>query len=102
MSSNSPTLCSLPPETILRICQILSLGYDGAEQSAAPRRDLTSLALTCRFVCEPALDTLWHTLDTLAPLLCTLPQDLCTIVPFVYSATGDHESFTGTQLVSAA
>ncbi|KAL1948833.1 hypothetical protein VTO73DRAFT_10639 [Trametes versicolor] len=44
------------------------------------------MALACRSLSDPALDTLWHTLRSLAPLLCTLPEDLCVTVPFKYEA----------------
>ncbi|EIW59340.1 uncharacterized protein TRAVEDRAFT_46645 [Trametes versicolor FP-101664 SS1] len=48
-----------------------------------PPRDLTSLALTCRFLSEPAFDTLWHNLRDIAPLLCTFPKDLWSQLMFL-------------------
>ncbi len=102
MNHFSPTLCSLPLESLLRICRMLS-SRCGTQQSAA-RRDLTSLALTCRFLSEPAFDTLWHTIGTLGPLLCTLPQDLCTTVEIVRWRMNHHGSYnfkTESLLVSA-
>ncbi|KAL1950552.1 hypothetical protein VTO73DRAFT_5676 [Trametes versicolor] len=96
----NPSLCSLPLEALSRICKIVSSSY-WTEQSS-PGGDLTSLALTCRFLSEPAFNTLWHTLDTLGPLLGTLPEDLCIAVPFnrrtIYRK-GDHDFVGGTQLV---
>ncbi len=77
------TICRLPLETILRIYKFL-LSHEGP--NAAIRRDLVAVALNCHSLSEPAFDTLWHTIHTLAPLLRTLPEDLCTIAPFVSGA----------------
>lgn len=78
-----PTICRLPLETILRICKCL---LSQERSNSTIRRDLVSVALTCSAFSEPAFDTLWHTIDTLAPLLRTLPEDLCTVAPFVSSS----------------
>lgn len=93
-----PTLCSLPLESLLRVCELLSEWHEG--QQSTPRRDLTSLALTCRFLSEPAFNTLWHNLRDIAPLLCTLPWDLCTTAPFIYQRTKESDPKTGSQLAS--
>ena len=37
------------------------------------RRDLLSLALTCHYLAETALDILWHTQSNMVPLIKTLP-----------------------------
>ncbi len=37
---------------------------------------LLSLARTGRFLSEPALDVIWHTLPSIWPLLLLLPEDL--------------------------
>lgn len=76
------TICRLPLETVLLICGCL-LSQDGSNST---RRDLVAVALTCRSLSEPAFDTLWHTIHTVAPLLCTLPEDLCTTAPYVSSS----------------
>lgn len=77
-----PTIFTLPPDTILRVCELLR-----TELNFLPDRshDLVSFALTCRSFSEPALNTLWYRIRSLAPLLTsTLPKDLCTAAPFVY------------------
>lgn len=101
MGPHSPTLCTLPLETLLCICQNIWLGRATAHSS--PENDLKSLALTCRLLSEPAFDTLWYKLDSPGPLLRTLPEDLCTAVPFVRRPvqSSDDNPVMGTQLVSA-
>lgn len=89
-------ICSLPMDTIFCIIQGLTSCH--AESGVTERRPL---ALTCRFLSEPALDTMWHTLNSLSPLLCTLPEDLCTLVPLTLKSTR-VESVPWYQLVSAS
>jgi hypothetical protein len=40
------------------------------------RKDLLSVALTCRGFLEPALDELWYEIPALEPLVACLPPDL--------------------------
>lgn len=75
--SASPTICSLPLSIVLRICLYISVPLsENYTPGGTIRRDLVAMALACRSLSDPALDTLWHTLRSLAPLLCTLPEDL--------------------------
>lgn len=92
-----PNIASLPLETVLRICRVIS--SDGGPGSAISR-DLTAIALTCRSLNEPALDTLWHSIRSLAPLLRTLPEDLCIVAPFFYNSGDGRIPRAGSQLVS--
>lgn len=66
-------ICSLPREIISLICWNVAPGkYHGT----APG-NLLSLARSCRFLSEPALDIIWNTLPSIWPLLLLLPEDLC-------------------------
>lgn len=49
-------ICSLPMDTIF--CIIQNLTSCNAESGVTQRRHLLSLALTCRFLSEPTLDTM--------------------------------------------
>ncbi len=93
-----PNITSLPLDTVLRICRAISL-REGP--GSAVSRDLAALALTCRSLSEPALDTLWHSIRSLAPLLRTLPEDLCIVAPFVYDSVDGRLPRAGSQFVSA-
>ena len=42
-------------------------------------RTLSSLARTCRWFLEPALDVLWSNLPSVGPLMCVLPADAWSI-----------------------
>lgn len=103
MGPNSPTLSSLPPEIVTRICQIHLLDWYKSRQSDL-RCDLTALALTCHSLTDVVFDTLWNSLSSVAPLLRTLPEDLCTTAPFIHPPShGNYNApgIQGTQLVSA-
>ncbi|KAI0331726.1 hypothetical protein GY45DRAFT_1433650 [Cubamyces sp. BRFM 1775] len=71
----APTVYSLSREVITRVAHLLY--YEGKEPD---RRTLVSLAATCRYISEPVLDVIWHTLPDVISLLLVLPTDLCTTV----------------------
>lgn len=43
-----------------------------------PKRDLLSMALTCRRFYRPAIECLWYNLNSLFPILHCLPSDICS------------------------
>ncbi|EIW85644.1 hypothetical protein CONPUDRAFT_142127 [Coniophora puteana RWD-64-598 SS2] len=59
--------------------------------SSLNKRDLASVAMTCRAWSDPALDELWESLDSLGPLLNALPQGL---LEWEYSP-GDKTTLAG-------
>lgn len=64
----------LPAELLYEICWIVrhhlyETADPSGQHSKAMRRDLASLALTCRSFCSPALDFLWEEMHSLVPLL---------------------------------
>lgn len=94
-----PTIYSLSPGTIVRICHHIVSRDD--PEIVDIHRDLVSLALTNRSFGEPALGMLWHSLLSLTPLLRTLPEDLCAAAPIVYNGlNGSDPGKVGVQLVS--
>ncbi|KII91891.1 hypothetical protein PLICRDRAFT_52018 [Plicaturopsis crispa FD-325 SS-3] len=78
--------CLQISEIISQVCSEL-YKVDGAVTLV----DLARLARTCRALCDPALDTLWHTLPSLDPLIRTLPADLWCIrdLETTYDSNGD-------------
>ncbi|KAF6753203.1 hypothetical protein DFP72DRAFT_902184 [Ephemerocybe angulata] len=58
--------CIWIPEILTLICNDLD------------RKSALSAALTSRAFLEPALDKLWHTIDSFRPLIACLPEDLWT------------------------
>ncbi|KAI0641313.1 hypothetical protein C8Q79DRAFT_301918 [Trametes meyenii] len=72
MSDTAPILL-LPRDLTLTIYRHLQLERTN---TGWPKAWL-SLALTCSFLSESALDLLWNMLPSLWPLFCTLPADLC-------------------------
>ena len=72
-----PTIYSLSREIITHIALYLR----ESREDASARTALVSLATTCRYLSEPVLDVMWHTLPDVIPLLLALPADLCTITP---------------------
>ncbi|OJT02413.1 hypothetical protein TRAPUB_7066 [Trametes pubescens] len=75
-----PTISSLPPDIVKRVCEFILLHpvHWRFTRTSIIHPDLASLALACRSLSGPALDTLWRTLGIISPLLHTLPEDLCT------------------------
>ncbi|KAI0641509.1 hypothetical protein C8Q79DRAFT_315625 [Trametes meyenii] len=82
---------SLPQDTILRICRLLFYGND---PNGDGHRALAALAVTCRTLSGPALDTLWHALGSLIPLIYLLPDDLWTIEQIPLSFHGVQDTFS--------
>ncbi|KAI0659828.1 hypothetical protein C8Q70DRAFT_97118 [Cubamyces menziesii] len=72
-----PTIYSLSREIVTHIALYLR----ESREDASARTALVSLATTCRYLSEPVLDVMWHTLPDVIPLLLALPADLCTITP---------------------
>ncbi|KAI0792032.1 hypothetical protein C8Q75DRAFT_616298 [Abortiporus biennis] len=46
------------------------------EDETGNSSDLLAFALTCRKFYEPAIDSLWYTVETIHPLTCLFPDDL--------------------------
>ncbi|TRM70379.1 hypothetical protein BD626DRAFT_477258 [Schizophyllum amplum] len=63
--------CLSIPEILALICDFVILGRSHRKH----RRDLGSLARSCRTWYPPAVAALWETLDSLRPLLRSLPPD---------------------------
>ncbi len=85
-SPNATTLNSLPPEVLEKICrELLALPLEGEERKHIGCRTVAVLARTSRLLQEPALNTLWHTIPSLAVLFFTLPTA-------VYKRTQDKRS----------
>ncbi|KAH9847477.1 hypothetical protein C2E23DRAFT_890010 [Lenzites betulinus] len=70
------TIYSLSQETIA-----LVYAYVIADQGIlkSPWKTLHSLACTCHFLSEPAVDLIWHTLPSIWRLLLLLPDDAYTL-----------------------
>ena len=67
----------LPAEVFRRICQCLMVDIRRAlEFDSEAANAILSLTRTCKQSLEPALDTIWHTIPTVACLLYAMPQDL--------------------------
>lgn len=82
MALAAPTLSSLPPDIISLICWNTISEHSSCHcQWPKDFKELLSLARTCRFLSEPALDAIWHTLPSIWPLLLLLPEDLRVIRP---------------------
>ncbi|KAG0707384.1 hypothetical protein DFH29DRAFT_995174 [Suillus ampliporus] len=62
-------VCLLPPEILLHIFTIHDEDY-----SPVSRATLAALARTCRTFKEPALDTLWKSINGFKPLISCLPE----------------------------
>ncbi|KAI0367374.1 hypothetical protein BV20DRAFT_560327 [Pilatotrama ljubarskyi] len=67
---------ALPYDVLLKICESLR-----QEESWEGMKALSSLARTCRFLSQPALDGLWRVLPSIVPLLRTLPEDVLHFTP---------------------
>lgn len=65
-------ICSLSRETISLICWNMVCGLN----TTVSPKELLHLARTSRYLSEPALDVIWHTLPSIWPLLLLLPKDL--------------------------
>ncbi|KAJ3534616.1 hypothetical protein NMY22_g6848 [Coprinellus aureogranulatus] len=63
-------------EHVYPIPEILRLICDQIPNDLYNRRRLFITALSCRALLEPALDSLWFSLDSLQPLVSCLPDDL--------------------------
>jgi len=63
------------PDILEEICEYLAIEDDFTHSVdvSLSRRDLLSVALTCKAFVEPALNRLWRSLDSLFPLLKILP-----------------------------
>lgn len=60
-----------------RVLQCLELCRLICEQIGSDdKRTLFQLCLSCKALMEPALDLLWHELDSIVPLMGCLPWDL--------------------------
>lgn len=91
LSTSKLTVLALPQDVLLGICRLLATAngsevYDGL----TPPRGLVSLASSCRYLSQIALDALWHTLESPRPLLCALPADLFAFVPVETVADGER------------
>ncbi|OJT09902.1 hypothetical protein TRAPUB_13645 [Trametes pubescens] len=85
-SPNATTLNSLPPEVLEKICrELLALPLEREERKHIGCRTVAVLARTSRLLQEPALNTLWHTIPSLAVLFFTVPTA-------VYKRTQDKRS----------
>lgn len=59
----------------LRIPEILAYIFQYALQTSDDGRAVLNLALTCQTFKDPALATLWRSMDSLVPLVKCLPRD---------------------------
>lgn len=69
---------------------VLAANDRGLYNGLMTPRGLVSLASSCRYLSQIALDVLWHTLGSPRPLLCTLPADLFAFVPVETVADGER------------
>lgn len=90
VSKSKLTVLELPQDILLHICRLLAANDRGLYDGLMTPRGLVSLASSCRYLSQIALDVLWHTLGSPRPLLCTLPADLFAFVPVETVADGEH------------
>jgi len=70
--------CLRTPELLLNIFQYVR-DSDDPHDDGLNRGTLAGLARTCRDFTEPALDTLWYSMDSFLPLLRCLPAHALAI-----------------------
>ncbi|OJT15969.1 hypothetical protein TRAPUB_8792 [Trametes pubescens] len=73
------TLSRIPQELFEHIFRLLMLEPCNSDGKMVGCRTVAYFARTCRYLHEPAVNVLWHTIPDIALLFFTLPREMCLV-----------------------
>ncbi|KAF8079351.1 hypothetical protein FPV67DRAFT_1776357 [Lyophyllum atratum] len=83
-------ITSMNFDTLTKICEFLDAGTDGSQVDIKMSKNhLLCTALVCKTFLDPALDSLWRSMDSIVPLLRLLPT--LEVIDDVYLLRGKVE-----------